>query len=424
MRLPWYRERIAILDRLNKSKSVEPYNVQSGETNWFGRMLYGPEQIYYVLSYRITARPSDEQLAEMRLLNETERGWSIDVKYPINDDDLRRIVISQRIHGLGLEKPQLTRAGWSLLYPIKFNWLSIQNADFDDDDLCRFDGLEHVERLELRDTKVTGTGLPGDLSTFHFELVFDGSPITDEGLQKLSKTEFSRLSLARTNVTGIGFANFMAVSEIGGINLSGSAVTDEGLRGINHLKIVELNLSQTRITGVSLKEHQHLKLLNEMDLSHTDLTDEGMAFLEKAFGLGKLNLSGCKISGAGLQHIYANRGLYNRLDLKLDDMTLTDDDLDGLKKVTEISSISLVGTNITGVGFRHFTEDCQIGSIDMTGTKLNEAGLREIARLKNLKCLVVDPKLVPVAQKIFAEEMQSATVTTQDAIKPPPVPPW
>ncbi len=135
-----------------------------------------------------------------------------------------------------------------------------------------------------------------------------------------------------------------------------------------------------------------------------------MTFLENTSGLEWLDLTDCKITGTGLQHIHSNQDFVG-LSLRLENTSLTDDDLAGLKNVNRLGAVSLVGTNVTGVGFQRLPSTLEIGSLDMSNTKLNEAGLRELANREHLRALIVDPTLVTTAKTIFAESHKSTRIS-------------
>ena len=92
------------------------------------------------------------------------------------------------------------------------------------------------------------------------------------------------------------------------INLSGGQISDEDFGHMTKLgrKITNLNLSKSNVSNAHLARINELgigNLLVKLDLSHTAVSDEGLASLENLFVLRVLNVSGTKVTPAGIQRM-------------------------------------------------------------------------------------------------------------------------
>ncbi len=188
-------------------------------------------------------------------------------------------------------------------------------------------------------------------------------------------------------------------------------VTDAGLKNLAHLKtLTTLHLFYTQVTDVGLKELAGFKKLNTLELSDRQLTDTGLrtlreigllhALRQAAGADGKrpttpddvttLDLSNTQVTGIGLKEL---AGLKNLTTLRLDrivqnvtrftDTGVTDT---GLRTLREIGLLHALSRAAGANGKRPTTPDDVI-TLDLSKTLVTDAGLKELAHLKNLTAL-------------------------------------
>ena len=116
------------------------------------------------------------------------------------------------------------------------------------------------------------------------ELGLDGTPLTDQGLARLTPlTNLRRLRIGRTKVTEAGLAHLKAMPLIARLELADLPVTNAGLdalQGMSRLK--SLDLSGTKIDDDALAALAKLPTLTELNVRDTDVTAEAIARFQQA----------------------------------------------------------------------------------------------------------------------------------------------
>ncbi|HPJ34180.1 MAG TPA: hypothetical protein PK358_05045 [Spirochaetota bacterium] len=127
-----------------------------------------------------------------------------------------------------------------------------------------FQDLNMITVLSLYNTGVSGDGFRYLLEKRKL-IIFDfgGSPITDVGLNYLSR---------------INFENKVII-----LNLKGSKITDEGMKYIQKIRFGKgrVNLRHTSVTDAGIRHLSGFKELVEVDLIYTGVTDRGGEWLKK-----------------------------------------------------------------------------------------------------------------------------------------------
>ena len=182
--------------------------------------------------------------------------------------------------------------------------------------LKNLSGLPNVERLNLRNTEVSDSGmkyvaglgrlaqlrLPESITNagleqlkdlrFLEELYLDNAAVTGSGLEVLKDSKHLRvLVLSNTAVADDGLTHLAGMSQLEWLNLSGTQVTDRGLARLQLLpKLKTLNLFLlSGVTDEGIKKLASMKSLIEVDLGFTGVTDAGVAELEKSLPTAKIS---------------------------------------------------------------------------------------------------------------------------------------
>jgi outer membrane lipoprotein-sorting protein len=181
------------------------------------------------------------------------------------------------------------------------------------------------------------------------------------------------------------------------LNLQWAKVTDAGLKelaGLNHLRT--LDLSETQVTDAGLKGLAGLKL-KQLTLSFP-LTDPGLKhYLAATEPPIWLDLLGAKVTDAGLKELAGLKTL-KVLDLPAQ---VTEEGLRGLAGL-KLKKLTLPFV-LTDVGLKHYLAAVEPPTtLNLRGTRVTDAGLKELAGLKTLKKLDLPTQVTDAGLKELA----------------------
>ena len=216
--------------------------------------------------------------------------------------------------------------------------------------------------------------------------------ITDEGLKELAPLRgLSDLHLHNTSIGDAGLKGLAPFKNLLYLGLDSTRITDEGLKELaGHEKLLELSLANTAITDKGLKEIAKIKNLHKLVLTGTKITDAGLKELAVMKNLGELTLFGTKITATGLKELATVKTLKN---LGLDPAQVDDDtlrvlrangqlhflnDLTFPRSSLDAQVIRLTGTRVTDVGLRELADFKAVKSIVITNTKVTDAGIKQL----------------------------------------------
>jgi internalin A len=245
----------------------------------------------------------------------------------------------------------------------------------------------------------------------------------DHDLKTLPNPPFAfTLNLTLTQVGNAGLKELAVLKNLTTLKLSNTAVTSAGLKELAALKnLTDLDLRNTEVTDAGVKELAALKNLTHLDLRNTEVTDAGVKELAPLKNLTYLLLEDAKVTDGtlrtlreiGLLHALSgtsdqdgkmptspddvllldlshtpvtDRGLMelaplkNLTDLRLDRKQVTDGTLRALR---EIGLLHALG-KMSAKGGKRPTSPDGVVSLDLNGTPVTDAGLKELAALKNL----------------------------------------
>lgn len=225
--------------------------------------------------------------------------------------------------------------------------------------------------------------------------------ITDAGLREIGAiTTLTSLSLGRTPVSKVGFAQLANLAELETFDASGPAVTDGALAELARLaNLKRLSLSETALTNAGLAVLKRIGRLNFLRLHSKSITDGAIAQLK---GLNLLELHiGDAISDGGLKDLKD----FKLISLSLADLPITDTGLKELSLLTTLRELDLRGTRISDAGLRELrpltTIDLPLGKsaksdagplprirglvdLHLEDTAISDAGLREFSTFEHV----------------------------------------
>jgi len=300
-------------------------------------------------------------------------------------------------------------------------------------------GIERLRELpQLEELTLDATEAITDASTSYLrankqlrKLVLRGTDITDVGMPALATlTNLKSLDLSQTMIGNVGLESLPALSELEELNLGGTRITGVNLNFLKllpKLKKLSFNGIQRRnadacwtplITDLDLDTISLLAGLQDLDLGvgvslgktgvavgagncHVtggiQLTDLGVAKLVKLTKLRRLDISGAKITPAGLKI---------------------------LKSLPQLERLSL--WNCKGLddsAAAHFADVPKLTNLDLSYTSTGDAMLKTLAALPNLKVLyLTDTKVTPAGVEAFRKQKPASFVSFGRRPDPIPLP--
>ncbi|HEV3003157.1 MAG TPA: hypothetical protein VGX78_01795 [Pirellulales bacterium] len=278
----------------------------------------------------------------------------------IGDSELTCLRQFPEVRNLNLERTWITDAGMAHIARLtRLETLNLFGTGITDAGLRNLNNLRDLRELRLSVTKLTDAGLDQLTGLARLEsLELAGTAITDEGLEQFRcLAQLRSLDLNSLPITDAGLVHLAKLTQLQSLNLRGTKVLGPGLahlRGLHRLN--ELFLDGTSVGDVSLAPLGELQSLDALGLGRTKITDDGVARLA-AFvpKISRLDVSGCQITDAGLEHI----GKLHNWILNLASTSITDDGLMLLADQHHLWSLDVSKTRVTAEGINRFQQCVQ-----------------------------------------------------------------
>ena len=147
------------------------------------------------------------------------------------------------------------------------------------------DGLPHLQRLSVNETKITDDEAQrlGSLHELR-ELNLTYVEITEDGLKEIGElTQLQKLAFFGTDVSDTGLAHLRKLVRLQSLRLYALPITDSGLVNLDGMTdLHDLDLAFSRITDAGLPHLAGLTKLESLNIHATNVTDEGAKKLQKA----------------------------------------------------------------------------------------------------------------------------------------------
>ncbi|HLX42763.1 MAG TPA: hypothetical protein VKR43_04985 [Bryobacteraceae bacterium] len=336
--------------------------------------------------------------------------------------------------------------------------VSLARTDASNNDIERIVEIKSLKRLDLSFTYVTDAGIERlqDLPQLE-ELTLDTvESLTDAAASYLrANKRLRKLVLRGTDITDVGMPYLAALTGLKSLDLSHTMVGDVGLESLPALSdLEELNLGGTRITGINLNFLKLLPKLKKLSFNGIQrrnagacwtplITDLDLDTISLLSGLEDLNL-GVGVSlgrtgvavGAGNCHVTGG-------------IQLTDLGVAKLAKLTKLRRLDISGAKITPAGLKvlkslpqlerlslwnckslddstagEFASVPKLTMLDLSYTGAGDATLKSLEALPNLKLVyLTDTKVTPAAVEEFRKDKPASFVSwakRPDAIPRPP----
>lgn len=322
-------------------------------------------------------------------------------------------------------------------------------------DIERVVEIKSLKRLDLSFTYVSDAGIEllQQLPQLE-ELTLDATEaITDAAASYLrANKRLRKLVLRGTDITDVGMPYLAALTGLKSLDLSHTMVGDVGLESLPALtELEELNLGGTRITGINLNFLKLLPRLKKLSFNGIQrrnagacwtplITDLDLNTISLLSGLEDLNL-GIGVSlgktgvavGAGNCHVTGG-------------IQLTDLGVAKLAKLTKLRRLDISGAKITPAGLKILKSlpqlerlsvwNCtalddsaaqelaavpKLTYLDLSYTGAGDGTLQSLTTVPNLKLLyLTDTKVTPAAVEVFRKQKPATFVSW--ARRPEPIP--
>ncbi|MBL8211505.1 MAG: hypothetical protein JNK87_12365 [Bryobacterales bacterium] len=176
-------------------------------------------------------------------------------------------------------------------------------------------------------------------------------------------------------------------------DLAHSWITDADLRRVaRQADLTKLDLSGTKITDAGLQHLKTLKNIRELNLHYAEyISEDGLAVLKTFPQLEVLNLRGTRVTSKVFEHI---AHLKNLRDLDLGFTEITDDGFEALLELPKLERLVIGGNRLTGECLNMLRQVSTLRDLDVGGTQRVDSGLwglsltdENLARLGALKQL-------------------------------------
>ncbi len=252
-------------------------------------------------------------------------------------------------------------------------------GNVNDDGLRRLARLKQVAQLEVTGNKA----------------------MTDAGAQELKAlTKLTTLRLNCPNVTDEGLRGLAALTNLDSLDVTSSKVDGRGFKDLSGLtKLTDLSLHNTRLNDEGLKQLARLTSLQTLGLSGTGITDAGLKELAPLKNLATLDLSGTQVTDAGLTHLAPLRKLTT---IEIWSNSVSDTTLRNLREIDLLHALP-IAKGKEGGRAASADEVLEMNLGPPFGTKVTDAGLAELAGLKNLARLNLPAGVTDAGLKVLGK---------------------
>ena len=165
---------------------------------------------------------------------------------------------------------------------------------------------------------------------------------------------------------------------------------DDGMQRADLARATRLNLSGTKVTDAGLAHLSGLTQLEALDLRYTYVTDDGLKHLERLSNLTELQFGGwaqnvgTKITEKGIGYL---RNMKNLRKLSLSRAKLSRDAAAVVKGMTHLTHLEIGGTGANDDTLADLATLSNLVHLDLQNTPVTDAGLVHLLRLPQLKYL-------------------------------------
>ncbi len=282
------------------------------------------------------------------------------------------------------------------------SWLRLAEKATDAD-IAAFAGCGELEYLEVKDAKITNSGLA---QLIHFprlrSLSVENIPVSDEGLVHLRHLpNLESLAIVKCDVKASHLVDLPDEAWLTTLDLTQTRFGDkecESLVEFPHLRTLTLN--HTRISGRSIETLEKLSelttlqligtqvdrcpflpTLEYLDVSETNVDDEAASTIARLLRLHSLWLRGTNVTNASLKSLANLKHLYH---LDLSDNPIDNEGIRVLAEKASVRSIDLSCTRVTGAGFAGWHSNWGFDNVILDRTPVDDEGISALISIGNI----------------------------------------
>ncbi|MDF1745722.1 MAG: protein kinase [Gimesia sp.] len=312
---------------IKTGKDKEPIEVVADEKTHTLKVTKGGFETF---TKQFIVKAGDQETIKVRLV---PSNMGIDNELKMNGDIEHEV--AEWVIGMGgmvkIGVKEFTNIKQLPTSPFVIDDISLKDTSVKDDDLKRLTGLKILNRLNLKNTLVSDTGLQYLKDIPLQNIIIMNTQITDEGLGHLTNMPSLRhLNICSTQISNSGVERLKDMKQLEFLNLGTSQIDDLGLgylAGLTNLK--SLTIFSTQTTDSGLKHLKGMEQLVNLGLGNTSITNAGLVYLKDLKSLEKLGLDSTSISDVGLQHLHELKMLE---DLNLKQTKVTPQGIASLQK--------------------------------------------------------------------------------------------
>ena len=312
----------------------------------------------------------------------------------LNPDDLHTLVLHGQYQGAALPD---NRCMPYIAHLTGLKVLSFENTNISAKGLQSLKHLKNLEELTLRGAKkVTNQALSqiAQLPSLR-RLELQAHRITNSGLAHLARlTSLEELTLGSGPLTNAALAHLTKLPRLTYLMLNSSGFTDAGmvhLKSVPSLRILYIG-HMLRLTDAALVHISKIPNLETAQFPWTEnITDAGITHLKELHSLKALDIGHARITDKAL----ADLATIDSLEyLRLPNQGLTDESLAHIAKLDKLKYLWICCSSsspLTDQALGYVSQLKSLETLYIGGTRFTDAGMRQIAKLPNLKDLGLSP---------------------------------
>ncbi|EMI15503.1 leucine-rich repeat domain protein [Rhodopirellula maiorica SM1] len=212
--------------------------------------------------------------------------------------------------------------------------------------------------------------------------------VTESGIEELSRTEnLHALTFFKTNVYPSWLIHIAEMKQLRNLNIYGPKLIDEDLDFLESLpKLDQFSLEAAKITDNGVATIANLKAIEKVGLTNcSGVTQNALVFIADNPRISEFQTEGIPLTNDGLKHLENSRLQY----LRLARANLTDDCVESIKKMKQLTRIGIVFSTLSGSRLEELSEIPNLQWLELSFTDVGDNALQQIAEIQSLKCLTI-----------------------------------
>lgn len=270
---------------------------------------------------------------------------------------------------------------------------------------------KRIYGLNLKDTKIDGTGLASLIGVPIKRLNLSGTDLAPDSLQVIKDIRgLKSLIMKDSYVDDETLKNLKEAKNLTTLSLEGCKnFTSKGLAELADLNLRIINLVDTELDDEGVKELSKIKTLRRIHFDKTDITDDAFEILKDNKNIFDITITRCQnITKEGLEKIATNWPNLKYLDIS--DLNLTSEDLTPLHKLTKLRTLAVIYLPITDEDTKWISQNKDLFKLGIGKCDITDKGIEELTKLPITafalyECDKVTKKAIWNARQKWAENL-------------------